>query len=71
MFQYYKRILETGEDTRGVGMVWVMHQIIKLGKDVVVEMLPKCLDQKAKEFLIKTVNIDKDNEKLKSQFKVF
>jgi len=34
-------------------------------------MLPKCLDQKAKEFLIKTVNIDKGNEKLKQQFKVF
>lgn len=52
-------------------MIWVMHQIIKLGKEVTLEMLPSCLDQKAKDFLIKTVNIDRENEKLKIEFKKF
>ena len=71
MYDYFKWILKSGEDTWGVGMIWVMHQIIKLGKEVTLEMLPSCLDQKAKDFLIKTVNIDWENEKLKIEFKKF
>lgn len=71
MYEYFKRILKSGEDTRGVGIVWVMHQITKLGKEVSEDMLPDCLDSKAKEFLLKTIDIDKENEKLKQRFKIF
>lgn len=34
-------------------------------------MLPVNLDSRAKEFLINTVNIDNENEKMKHQFKEF
>ena len=46
-------------------MVWVMHQIIKLGKDVSIDMLPRDLDSKSKQFLIKTISLDKENQEMK------
>lgn len=52
-------------------MVWVMHQIIKLGKDVSIDMLPRDLDSKSKQFLIKTISLDKENQEMKDQFKGF
>ena len=47
LYIYYLSILKDGVDTRDEGLSWVIAEILKLGKKVLISYIPKYLDEKS------------------------
>ena len=47
LYIYYLSILKDGVDTRNEGLSWVIAEILKLGKKVLISYIPKYLDEKS------------------------
>ena len=47
LYIYYLSILKDGVDTRDEGLSWVIAEILKLGKKVLISHIPKYLDEKS------------------------
>lgn len=50
--EYYMNLLKKGDDCRGKGIVWIIKQMWDLELRVYKTMLPDCLDEASKQFLI-------------------
>ena len=70
---HYHQILNEGKDTRNEGLVWVILKIWKLNSNVILDYLPKFLDEKSILFLFNYANglltLDKLNKILKEKLK--
>ena len=47
LYIYYLSILKDGVDTRDEGLSWVIAEILKIGKKVLISYIPKYLDEKS------------------------
>ena len=70
---HYHQILNEGKDTRNEGLVWIILKIWKLDSNVILDYLPKFLDEKSILFLFNYANglltLDKLNKILKEKLK--
>lgn len=64
---HYHKLLSQGVDTRGIGLIWIIKEIYKLGCDVITSCMPSFLDDKSIAFLFLHAQMTMEMQKIEDK----
>lgn len=70
LVSHYHQLIQKGTDTRGVGLIWIIREIYRLGYDVITSCMPNFLDEKAIAYLFIYAQISMEKQKLEDSIAI-